>query len=261
MHQHQVRVLPLAPKPLCSPHPYDPAYRVEVQLDEPLWVPRVGPRDIAMEIMALCVQLDSFILTSAHNLREDSHDARSRRKVKFEQTLTSQATAVLQQMREQLRRAGMGDDVESYLRESGMNYLFPRVELYLQEPDQELDKIASPIMDGYFSHLATLNNVLTMAHQLNTDVRCCASHKYIAHQTALLYVCGKQSSLLSPRDHYLWLPSTHPITRPELIMLQNLPIILSRIFQIIQVLFPKLSYPGLTYVQHPYWLGVTCQLA
>ena len=27
MHQHQVRVLPLAPKPLCSPHPYDPAYR------------------------------------------------------------------------------------------------------------------------------------------------------------------------------------------------------------------------------------------
>ena len=41
---------------------------VEVQLDEPLWVPRVGPRDIAMEIMALCVQLDSFIITSAHSV-------------------------------------------------------------------------------------------------------------------------------------------------------------------------------------------------
>lgn len=37
---------------------------------------------------------------------------------------------------------------QSYLRESGMNYLFPRVELYLQEPEQELDKIVSPIMDG-----------------------------------------------------------------------------------------------------------------
>ena len=34
------------------------------------------------------------------------------RRVTFEQTLTSQATAVLQQMREQLRRAGRDEDVE-----------------------------------------------------------------------------------------------------------------------------------------------------
>ena len=37
---------------------------------------------------------------------------------------------------------------QSYFRESGLNYLFPRVEMYIQEPDQELHGIANPIMDG-----------------------------------------------------------------------------------------------------------------
>ncbi len=41
---------------------------------------------------------------------------------------------------------------------------------------------------GYFSHLTSLNNLLTMAQQLHADVQTCASHKYIAHQIALIYV-------------------------------------------------------------------------
>ena len=44
------------------------ALSVEVQLDEPLWVPRAGPQEVAMEIMALCLQLDSLILASTHNV-------------------------------------------------------------------------------------------------------------------------------------------------------------------------------------------------
>ena len=43
---------------------------------------------------------------------------------------------------------------------------------------------------GYFAHLSALNNILMMSQQLNSDLRTCASHKYIAHQTALLYVSG-----------------------------------------------------------------------
>ena len=41
---------------------------------------------------------------------------------------------------------------------------------------------------GYFSHLSAIHNVLTMSQQLNTDVLTSPSHKYIAHQMALLYV-------------------------------------------------------------------------
>ena len=54
---------------------------MEVQLDEPLWVPRVGPQVIAMEIMALCVQLDSVILT---NTRDVSHLFRTPSLLSFE---------------------------------------------------------------------------------------------------------------------------------------------------------------------------------
>jgi len=88
-HPTHLHTLTLTPDtPILIPHTFTPSHSlqtpssppppsshtthsliVEVQLDEPLWVPRVGPRDIAMEIMALCVQLDSFILTSAHNVR------------------------------------------------------------------------------------------------------------------------------------------------------------------------------------------------
>ena len=46
----------------------------------------------------------------------------------------------------------------------------------------------APLPPGYFSHLTSLNNLLTMAQQLSTDAQHCVSHKYIAHQTALLYV-------------------------------------------------------------------------
>ena len=37
---------------------------VDVQLDEPLWTPKDGPRHTAMDIMGLGVQLDSILVTS-----------------------------------------------------------------------------------------------------------------------------------------------------------------------------------------------------
>ena len=43
-------------------------------------------------------------------------------------------------------------------------------------------------VEGYFSHLSALHNVLTMSQQLNTDILSSPSHKYVAHQMALLYV-------------------------------------------------------------------------
>ena len=59
MHIPYTHILTLIPSH-SPPH----TLTVEVQLDEPLWVPRVGPQVIAMEILSLCVQLDSVILTN-----------------------------------------------------------------------------------------------------------------------------------------------------------------------------------------------------
>ena len=41
---------------------------------------------------------------------------------------------------------------------------------------------------GYFQHLGMLNQLITLSHQLNSDAFNLTNHKYMAHQTALLYV-------------------------------------------------------------------------
>ena len=90
------------------------------------------------------------------------------------------------------------------MRERGLGLLFPRVELCLQEPDQDLAGVETALMDsesdstwrglhpefsaGYLAKLSQLHMVVTLAQQLSSDVQICSSHKYIAHQTALLYV-------------------------------------------------------------------------
>ena len=44
------------------------------------------------------------------------------------------------------------------------------------------------VVSGYFQHLGMLNQLLTLSHQLNSDAFNLTNHKYLAHQTALLYV-------------------------------------------------------------------------
>ena len=44
------------------------------------------------------------------------------------------------------------------------------------------------VIAGYFLHLGMLNQLITLSHQLNSDAFNLTNHKYMAHQTALLYV-------------------------------------------------------------------------
>ena len=44
------------------------------------------------------------------------------------------------------------------------------------------------VFPAYLSQLSELNSVLTLAQQISCDLHTSVSHKYIAHQTALLYV-------------------------------------------------------------------------
>ncbi len=41
---------------------------------------------------------------------------------------------------------------------------------------------------GYMAQVTALHNMLVLAQQLQTNVHTSVSHKYIAHQLALLYV-------------------------------------------------------------------------
>ena len=70
LHPHTHLITPShSPPHTLTPH----TLTVEVQLDEPLWVPRVGPQVVAMEIMALCVQLDLIFLTNTPDVSHLFH--------------------------------------------------------------------------------------------------------------------------------------------------------------------------------------------
>jgi hypothetical protein len=85
--------------------------------------------------------------------------------------------------------------MQCYLRESGLGLLFPRVELCLQEPDQDLVRVDTGLVDCYLTKLSQLHMVLALSQQLSSDVQLSSSHKYIAHQTAMLYQCVSQTAL------------------------------------------------------------------
>ena len=42
----------------------------------------------------------------------------------------------------------------------------------------------------YFPHIGKLNQLLVLSQQLEDDVKHLGSHKYIAHQLAVIYVSG-----------------------------------------------------------------------
>ena len=44
-------------------------HAVVVQLDEPLWVSVYASQEIAAEVMGLCLQLDTLILSSSQKVR------------------------------------------------------------------------------------------------------------------------------------------------------------------------------------------------
>ena len=49
-----------------------------------------------------------------------------------------------------------------------------------------LMKLVYPL--GYYARVTALNNLLVLSQQLQKNVQTSVSHKYIAHQLALLYV-------------------------------------------------------------------------
>lgn len=95
------------------------------------------------------------------------------RKVTFEKLFASKAAAILKLMEEHLIKAGfktslvvrsgisdidtfpLSPHVQDYFIDTGLSLLFPRVELYLQEPDQLLEQVPSP-MSGKISSQTVL---------------------------------------------------------------------------------------------------------
>jgi hypothetical protein len=190
---------PLASKALKSPHPYDSSYEVDVRLSDPLWTRLPGPQEVAAEMMSFCVQLDSLIVSTLKT-PETPLQENFARKVTFESSFSATAQTIIVKMKDCLVKHSINQELQVYLQLSGIDRLFPRVAVYLRDPDSRLDSIETLDMDRYITQLSQLNNVLTISQQLNTDIQNPSVHKYVAHQTAILFSCVNQIG--APFLHY-----------------------------------------------------------
>ena len=84
------------------------------------------------------------------------------------------------------------------LDETGLSAMCPLVAHYLGDPDKVYRSDAVPAVREYLDHVASLNQLLTIASQLKADVAG-GRHKYAAHKIALLYHAINNSKLA--REH------------------------------------------------------------
>eukprot|EP00112_Aurelia_sp_Birch-Aquarium-sp1_P003289 Seg1365.9 transcript_id=Seg1365.9/GoldUCD/mRNA.D3Y31 product="hypothetical protein" protein_id=Seg1365.9/GoldUCD/D3Y31 len=77
--------------------------------------------------------------------------------------------------------------LKEYFKRSGLVTLFPKSASYIINHRRPAFKNQKSTMDGYFTHLSMVNQLLCLGNQLNSDVNNLDNHKYIAHQIALLY--------------------------------------------------------------------------
>lgn len=177
--------------PLCVPLAYDPSFKVEVRLHEPLWKVQFSPDDVAIEVLTLCSQLEPLCkkeYATTMGKIDASH------KVEYQNKFEPKAQVLFEKMREIIQfLPDPRPSLKDYLRQTGLSLLFPKVTSYLKNPERPAFQTQKSSMDGYFPHLGMLNQLITLSHQLNSDAFNLTNHKYMAHQTALLYQSVNQA--------------------------------------------------------------------
>ncbi|KAL7881569.1 hypothetical protein AOLI_G00084170 [Acnodon oligacanthus] len=182
-------------EPLCQPCGYNSRFKVELFVKKPLMPIHLSPEQVALEMLCFCSQLDLLIRAQVHQfqgqLKEDTSPEES-------ESFRKQGAEIIDQMNQCLEHLPKPAPLlEDYLDIAGLSVMFPRVEVYIihGSPVYMLER---PPLDGYFPHLGRLNQLLVLSQQLEDDVKHLGSHKYIAHQLAVIYqVLNSLNDILS----------------------------------------------------------------
>ncbi|XP_066541922.1 uncharacterized protein si:ch211-218d20.15 [Hoplias malabaricus] len=171
-------------EPLCQPCEYSTSFKVELYLKKPLMPLHLSPEHVALEMLCLCGQLDLLIRAQVHQIQGQLKQATSPEESKcFQQ----QGAEIIEQMNQCLEHLPKPVPLlEEYLDFAGLSVMFPRVEVYIIH-GSPVDMLESPPLDGYFPYLGRLNQLLILSQQLEDDVKHLGSHKYVAHQLAVIY--------------------------------------------------------------------------
>ncbi|XP_068124215.1 uncharacterized protein [Hyperolius riggenbachi] len=155
-----------------------------VHVKKPLWPIHMSCKQVALEMFALCSQLDILIRGEVQQLQEQVADDLSLGESDIFHTLGSE---FVERMKECLTYLSEPIPcLEDYLDTSGLSILFPRVEIYIIH-ERPVDILERPPMDDYYAHIGKLNQLLVLSQQLEDDVKHLGSHKYVAHQLSVLY--------------------------------------------------------------------------
>ncbi|XP_036429389.1 uncharacterized protein si:ch211-218d20.15 isoform X2 [Colossoma macropomum] len=171
-------------EPLCQPCGYNSRFKVELFVKKPLMPIHLSPEQVALEMLCFCSQLDLLIRAQVHQFQGQLKQDTSPEEL---ESFQKQGAEIIDQMNQRLEHLPKPAPLlEDYLDIAGLSVMFPRVEVYIihGSPVYMLER---PPLDGYFPHLGRLNQLLVLSQQLEDDVKHLGSHKYIAHQLAVIY--------------------------------------------------------------------------
>ncbi|XP_046851992.1 uncharacterized protein LOC124445316 [Xenia sp. Carnegie-2017] len=170
--------------PLQSASPYDPSFKVDVQLDAPLRKVSLSLKDVSVEIMTICSQLESLCKQYTTKTAEIS----PKNKNKYHSSFEAEARFAWWKMEENLYFLPTPQPtLKEYLEKSGLMYLFPRVMSYIINPDGPSFFGQESLLQEHFNTPGVLNQIITLSNQLSNVAFNGSNHKYMAHQLALLY--------------------------------------------------------------------------
>ncbi|BFZ00514.1 hypothetical protein BsWGS_03553 [Bradybaena similaris] len=168
-------------QPIVVPEHYDPMFKVDVFLHAPLREYTGSSADLEVNIMSLCLQLDTL-------LRQEytPHKLHGNERGKVCCTFSDKANVVVRNLQHVLSSNHDPDDLELFLSESGLEWLFPRVASYISNPNKFSMKLKTTPIDNYLVQMSHLHHVLALTRQIHYDVTH-TGHKYLTHQLAALY--------------------------------------------------------------------------
>lgn len=171
-------------EPLSKPCMYHVKFKVELHVKKSLVPIHLSCEQVGLEMLCLCGRLDLLIRAQIHQFQEQLKWSCS---PKESYTLHKQGAEIIEQMQECLEHLPKPTpELEDYLDVVGLSTMFPRVEIYVIH-GSPVDMLEKPPLDGYFTQLGRLNQLLVLSQQLEDDIQHLGSHKYIAHQLSVIY--------------------------------------------------------------------------
>ena len=172
---------------LFTPHTCDDSFKIPVQLDEPIWLPKPCSEEINAELSSLCLQVEALLVSSSLHVK-DRLAGRGSSRVNFKTNHHEEVLELVNKMHAIVMMLHPTDTLLACLLHQGLGQTYPHLIQLLQHPEHiPTPKSLSSGPMEYFQQVSKLNNLMIMSQELNADNSACSNHKYIAHQLALLH--------------------------------------------------------------------------